>query len=422
MQEEPNQERGARKSNGKTGDDLADDLGKTREKLSECLNSANQRLNEVQSWEDLENVALSLGAGVTQLFLPNGDESALAGKPAGNIPAESGNPQNDTNGIDIVHLQTRASETAAQLKLAIDEIEKLKELRVAEMESWDIARKERDDLANRYNLRANELQEIKTERDLLKDDLARATRELEDATQKIESLSTKSANAELESAKARKERDGLSVQEREAMNSLAESQRARDMLVVKMQNANDQILELRRNCGKLEQDLASAKAELDGDGKGALELDAEKLAEELESMREKYVRTLADGENWRKRQEAKQDDMRKYGASGLAREILNIHDFLTTALAQVDESQREGAGALVTGIESTSRELVNALGRQGITPFSPNRGDSFDPKLHEALFEKPDEELDQGQVASVFAEGFMLHDRLLRPAKVCVAS
>jgi molecular chaperone GrpE len=77
---------------------------------------------------------------------------------------------------------------------------------------------------------------------------------------------------------------------------------------------------------------------------------------------------------------------------------------------------------LIEGVELTMRELVNVFGKHGIVPVSPEVGDKFDPKVHQAMFEAPVPGTKAGEVIQVAAEGFMLHDRLLRPAQVGVSS
>jgi molecular chaperone GrpE len=83
---------------------------------------------------------------------------------------------------------------------------------------------------------------------------------------------------------------------------------------------------------------------------------------------------------------------------------------------------RETSKAMVEGVELTMRELVNVFKKHGIEPISPEVGDKFDPQLHEAMFEAPVPGTRAGEIIQVEADGFMLHDRLLRPARVGVSS
>ncbi len=92
------------------------------------------------------------------------------------------------------------------------------------------------------------------------------------------------------------------------------------------------------------------------------------------------------------------------------------------AMEAVPEEQREGSKALIEGIELTMRELLNIFEKHGIRIVSPEVGDKFDPEYHQAMFEAPVPGTKAGDVIQVMAEGFMLHDRLLRPAQVGVSS
>ena len=88
----------------------------------------------------------------------------------------------------------------------------------------------------------------------------------------------------------------------------------------------------------------------------------------------------------------------------------------------VTEDQRELASALIEGVELTMREIVNVFKKHGIEPIVPEIGDKFDPQDHEAMFEASVPGTKSGDIIQVMAEGFMLHDRLLRPAQVGVSS
>ena len=85
-------------------------------------------------------------------------------------------------------------------------------------------------------------------------------------------------------------------------------------------------------------------------------------------------------------------------------------------------SQRDVSGALLEGVELTLRELLNVFKKHGIEPIHPEVGDRFDPQLHQAMFEAPLPDTKAGDIIQVSQTGFMLHDRLLRPAQVGVSS
>ena len=88
----------------------------------------------------------------------------------------------------------------------------------------------------------------------------------------------------------------------------------------------------------------------------------------------------------------------------------------------VPDEAREANKAMIEGVELTMRELISVFKKHGIEPISPEVGDKFDPQLHEAMFEAPVPGTKAGDIIQVEADGFMLHDRLLRPARVGVSS
>ena len=150
------------------------------------------------------------------------------------------------------------------------------------------------------------------------------------------------------------------------------------------------------------------------------EMDA--LRAERDALQNKFMRALADAENARKRSDKDRREAENYGGSKLARDMLPIHDNLKRALDTVTEEQRVENSAFVEGIELTLRELLNVFQKHGITLIDPQVGDRFDPQHHEAMFEAPLPGTKQGEIIQVSAPGFMLHDRILRPAQVGVSS
>ena len=148
----------------------------------------------------------------------------------------------------------------------------------------------------------------------------------------------------------------------------------------------------------------------------------EVIKDERDEFRDRFVRALADAENARKRADKDRREAENYGGSKLARDLLPVYDNLKRAVDAVTDEQRSAASGLIEGVELTMRELLNVFTKHGITLISPKVGDIFDPKLHEAMFEAPLPETKAGDIIQVSAEGFMLHERLLRPAKVGVSS
>ncbi len=146
------------------------------------------------------------------------------------------------------------------------------------------------------------------------------------------------------------------------------------------------------------------------------------LQAERDELRDKFMRALADAENSRKRSERDRREAEQYGGSKLARDLLPVFDNMRRAVQAVPEDMRENSKAMIEGVELTMRELISVFKKHGIEPISPEVGDRFDPQLHEAMFEAPLPGTKAGDIIQVEADGFMLHDRLLRPAKVGVSS
>ena len=150
----------------------------------------------------------------------------------------------------------------------------------------------------------------------------------------------------------------------------------------------------------------------------------EALAKEAADMRDKMLRTLAEMENLRKRTAKEVADARAYGITGFARDVLDIADNLQRALDAVPSETRESADpmlkALIEGVELTERSLLNALEKNGVKKFDPSGG-KFDPNFQQAMYEVPDASVPPGTVVQVVQAGYMIGDRVLRPALVAVA-
>ena len=172
-------------------------------------------------------------------------------------------------------------------------------------------------------------------------------------------------------------------------------------------------------------DVADAEAEeflqnLDELEDEAIELD--ELKAERDEYKDRWMRALADAENARKRADKARRDAENYGGSKLARDMLPFYDNMKRAIESITDEQKESASGVITGIELTMRELLNVFKKHGLEMIRPEVGDKFDPNQHEAMFEAPVPGTKAGEIIQVSAEGFMLHDRLLRPAQVGVSS
>ena len=148
----------------------------------------------------------------------------------------------------------------------------------------------------------------------------------------------------------------------------------------------------------------------------------EALRAERDELKDRFMRSLADAENVRKRGERDRREAEQYGGTKLARDLLSVYDNLKRALDAAGDEQRAAALALIEGVELTMRELLTVLTRHGVTPVAPQVGEAFDPQLHQAMFEAPLPGTRAGDIIQAMTEGFLLHDRLLRPAQVGVSS
>jgi molecular chaperone GrpE len=141
-------------------------------------------------------------------------------------------------------------------------------------------------------------------------------------------------------------------------------------------------------------------------------------------LRDRLLRSLAEMENLRKRTDREVAESRLYAVSSFARDILSVADNMRRALDAVPPELRAGAEAsvkaLIEGVELTERELAKALEKNGVRQFSP-QGEKFDPNVHQAMFEVPDATVPAGSVVQVVQPGYMIGERVLRPAMVGVS-
>jgi len=163
-------------------------------------------------------------------------------------------------------------------------------------------------------------------------------------------------------------------------------------------------------------DIAAANANQAGEGAPSLE-------KEVSELKDKLLRALAEAENIRRRGEREREDTAKYAMSAFARDILPVADNLGRALAALGPEVRgkdPSLDSLVAGIELTDRELTAVLERHGIRRVNPV-GEKFDHNFHQAMMEVDDPTKPSGTVVQVLQTGYVLRDRLLRPAMVAVS-
>jgi molecular chaperone GrpE len=150
----------------------------------------------------------------------------------------------------------------------------------------------------------------------------------------------------------------------------------------------------------------------------------ETLARESAENKDKLLRALAEMENLRRRSERAVADARDYGITSFARDVLAVADNMDRALAALDKELRDkaepGVKALLDCVEITERELLKVLEKHGVKKFEP-KGEKFDPNFHQAMYEVPDPSVPAGTIAQVVQAGYMIGERVLRPAMVGIA-
>ena len=139
-----------------------------------------------------------------------------------------------------------------------------------------------------------------------------------------------------------------------------------------------------------------------------------------ETMIDNYKLVVADYENARKRAARDADLVKKYASEGLARDLLGALDNLDRTLAAAKVAG--DAGPLATGVSATATQFLDVFRRHGVNRIDCGPGTPFDPNLHEAVKMQPTSDHAPGDVVMVLSQGFLLHDRVLRPATVVVAT
>lgn len=166
----------------------------------------------------------------------------------------------------------------------------------------------------------------------------------------------------------------------------------------------------------------------DSEGEGfsnpleALAAENTRQEEEIAELKDRMLRAAAEMENLRRRTQKDVADARSYSISGFARDMLSVGDNLRRALEHVDEADQDSPAlkSLVEGVEMTERELVNGLEKHGVKRIDP-KGEKFDPNFHQAMFEVPNTEVPNNTVMEVVQVGYVIGERVLRPAMVGVS-
>ncbi len=158
-------------------------------------------------------------------------------------------------------------------------------------------------------------------------------------------------------------------------------------------------------------------------GEAAADERVSQLAAEASELKDKILRTLAEMENLRRRTEREVADSKTYAVASFARDMLIVGDNLKRAIAAVPPEARNTDPALSTlmdGVEATERGLEQTLTRYGVRPIEA-KGQKFDPARHQAMYELETSELPPGMVAEVVQGGYVIGERVLRPAMVAIS-
>ncbi len=145
----------------------------------------------------------------------------------------------------------------------------------------------------------------------------------------------------------------------------------------------------------------------------------EQKASEAAEAHDRYLRTYADFENYRKRMQRDLADFRRYANEQMARELLSVVDHLALAIKHAGEAD-QGSEGLRQGVELVYKQLRDVLEKSGITPFSA-QGEPFDPAKHDAVMQEVTDTVPENTVVQVLQEGYLYHDKVLRHARVSVS-
>jgi molecular chaperone GrpE len=169
--------------------------------------------------------------------------------------------------------------------------------------------------------------------------------------------------------------------------------------------------------------VSDATKPADGGAAARSAADTAALVAEVADLKDRLLRTLAEMENLRRRTEREVTEARMYAITGFARDMVGVADNMRRAL----DAARDAGGvpegpakSLLEGVELTERELQKTLEKHRVMRFDP-QGAKFDPNFHQAMFEVPDANVPAGSVVQVVQSGYMIGDRMLRPALVGVS-
>lgn len=172
----------------------------------------------------------------------------------------------------------------------------------------------------------------------------------------------------------------------------------------------------------LSADPAGGEPAADAPGDAPDESEVDGLKAEIAEMKDRLLRQAADTENLRKRMEREKQEAARYALGPFAKDLLAVADNLARAIEAVPDERREDEGlkTLLEGVQMTERELLSVFDRHNITKINPE-GEAFDPNFHQAVAEVPMPDKKTGTIINVVQAGYLIADRLIRPAMVVVA-
>ncbi|MEM9724610.1 MAG: nucleotide exchange factor GrpE [Pseudomonadota bacterium] len=167
---------------------------------------------------------------------------------------------------------------------------------------------------------------------------------------------------------------------------------------------------------------ANAEADAETTDVATLQARIAQLETELSAKNDQHLRAVAEVQNIRRRSERDRREAEQFGGTKLARDLLPVYDNLDEALRQASDALKEQEAGFFNGVSLTRKVMLDGMAKHQITPIDPDVGERFDPNRHQAMYEAPVPGAEPGSVIQVMQSGFMIADRLLRPAMVGVAS
>lgn len=171
-----------------------------------------------------------------------------------------------------------------------------------------------------------------------------------------------------------------------------------------------------------EERMAPGLEERDSQPEAPSEPEEKNWPEEAKKFQDLYLRTAAEMENMRRRLQREREEQARYASERIVKGLLPVLDNLYLALGYVKEDSSIEAKSLAEGVRMTLKGFLDVLADNGVKEVPAGRGQVFDPNLHEALGQAPDPEVAPGAISQEIQKGYTLSDRLVRPAKVMVAS